>query len=144
MKTNIIITNKTKKKILLKNAKLLIRELAEKKLKKNLVFLSITFVGIKFIKKINTKIFNRKYATDVISLEMGSNKEIAGDIYICVEVANKNAKKFKVSLDEELKRLMIHGVLHSTGMEHKDGNKGCKMIGLQEKLVKEFEDLKIA
>ncbi len=142
MKIDVITTNKTKNKIVLKNIKMLAERVARKVLKTDLIFLSITFVGSKLIKKINKQAFDREHVTDVISLEIGSGKEISGDIYICVEVANKNAKKYGVSLDEELKRLVIHGVLHSSGMEHEETKGRPKMIVLQEKLLKEFENLK--
>lgn len=58
--------------------------------------------------------------TDIITFDLSENDGLlTGDIYISVDRARENAKKFKDSLSNEIKRLMIHGVLHLIGYKDK-------------------------
>lgn len=58
--------------------------------------------------------------TDIITFNLSESDELlTGDIYISVDRARENAKKFKDSLSNEIKRLMIHGVLHLIGYKDK-------------------------
>jgi probable rRNA maturation factor len=58
--------------------------------------------------------------TDIITFDLSESDDLLkGDIYISVDRARENAKKFKDSLSNEIKRLMIHGVLHLIGYKDK-------------------------
>ncbi len=58
--------------------------------------------------------------TDIITFDLSESDELlTGDIYISVDRARENAKKFKDSLSNEIKRLMIHGILHLMGYKDK-------------------------
>jgi rRNA maturation RNase YbeY len=58
--------------------------------------------------------------TDIITFDLSENEGfLTADIYISVDRARENAKKFKDSLSNEIKRLMIHGVLHLIGYKDK-------------------------
>jgi rRNA maturation RNase YbeY len=58
--------------------------------------------------------------TDIITFDLSeSDGLLTGDIYISVDRARENAKKYKDSLSNEIKRLMIHGVLHLMGYKDK-------------------------
>lgn len=58
--------------------------------------------------------------TDIITFDLSEKVgELSGDVYISVDRAKENAKEFKVSLKNELSRLMIHGVLHLMGYKDK-------------------------
>lgn len=58
--------------------------------------------------------------TDIITFDLSEDEGfLTGDIYISVDRARENAKKFKDSLNNEIKRLMIHGVLHLIGYKDK-------------------------
>ena len=50
-----------------------------------------------------------------------------------------NAETFHVSVNEELKRLLIHGTLHLSGMDHSDNSPQQEMLQLQEKILGEYE-----
>ena len=61
--------------------------------------------------------------TDVISFGMGRETPTMpaiGDIYICPDVAERNARSHGVPLEEELSRLVVHGTLHVAGHDHPD------------------------
>jgi len=84
--------------------------------------LYINFIDSEKIKEINKKYLKHNYSTDVISFNYsGSNDELDGEIFISVEDAERFAKKYKVSLEYELNRLVIHGILHLIGFD--DNNK---------------------
>lgn len=58
--------------------------------------------------------------TDIITFDLSENEGfLTGDIYISVDRARENAKKFKDSLNNEIKRLMMHGILHLIGYKDK-------------------------
>lgn len=115
--------------------------------------ISIMFCNDEFIKELNKNYRKIDSATDVLSFENGSEykdeegtwKE-EGDIVISLETLPKNAEYFEVSENIELKRLLIHGVLHLNGMDHGEEHieKGVlpkgEMLKLQEKVLSELSD----
>ena len=89
-----------------------------KELKKKINSLEINFVNNETILDINSSFLGHKYTTDVISFDYSNeNNSFDGEIFISVEKARENSKRFKVLLDDELKRLVIHGMLHFSGYD---------------------------
>ncbi len=92
------------------------------------------------IKVLNNKFRNKNESTDVLSF----NQELiplddviyAGDIVISLETVKQHADIFNVGIDEELKRVLIHGILHLKGLDHETNSKEEKMLILQEKILK--------
>ena len=85
--------------------------------------ISIAFVGRTAIARINREYLKHSGATDVISFGMGRETPTMpaiGDIYICPDVAARNARSHGVPLVDELSRLVVHGTLHVAGHEHPD------------------------
>lgn len=72
-----------------------------------------------YLHKLNIEFLNHDTLTDVISFDNTVGKLIGGDIFISIERVKDNASDFNVSFDEELKRVMIHGVLHFMGFKDK-------------------------
>lgn len=90
--------------------------LTAEKLNKRIVSMEINFVHSDTILEINTKFLGHKYTTDVISFDYSiESNSFDGEIFICVEKAAENSKRFKVSIDDELNRLVVHGMLHFSG-----------------------------
>lgn len=84
---------------------------------------SVAFVGTTAISRINREYLGHPGPTDVISFGMrreSARGPAVGDIYICVDVARRNAARHGVSLRNELARLVVHGTLHVAGHEHPD------------------------
>lgn len=77
--------------------------------------LAYTFCSDDQILKMNQEFLNHDYYTDILTFPAGSAKGIAGDIFISVDRVRDNAQTFSVSENSELKRVMIHGVLHLCG-----------------------------
>ena len=83
--------------------------------------ISIAFVGDGAIAALNEQYLAHEGATDVISFALhGAGEPPLGDVYIGVEQAGRQADEAGVPLDEELIRLMVHGVLHVLGYDHPD------------------------
>ena len=62
---------------------------------------------------------NHDTLTDIISFDYTEGKLISGDIFVSVERVKENALDFNVSFEEELKRVLAHGVLHYCGYKDK-------------------------
>lgn len=116
------------------------------KLKKDHWEVSVLFCNDPFIADLNRQYRQIDSATDVLSFEQGDeyvddNDETwfsAGDIVISVDTLASNCKEFSVSKDEELKRLLVHGVLHLSGMDHSDNSPEQEMLQFQEKILKKL------
>lgn len=81
--------------------------------------LNYIFCDDEYLLKLNNEFLNHDTLTDIISFDYTIGKQINGDIYISVERVLDNSKDFKVSFNEELKRVMVHGVLHYCGYKDK-------------------------
>lgn len=77
------------------------------------------FCDDNYLHKLNVEFLNHDTFTDIISFDNTLGKLISGDIFISVERVEENANDFKVSFNEELQRVMIHGVLHYMGFKDK-------------------------
>jgi probable rRNA maturation factor len=86
--------------------------------------------------ELNAKYRGKDRTTDVLSFPRGE-EAVAGDIAISLPAMRRNAASFGVTEDEELKRLLIHGILHVAGMDHGTGRSG-PMLDLQEKLMEQL------
>ena len=80
-----------------------------------------------YLHKLNVEFLQHDTLTDVISFDNSLGKLINGDIYISVERVIDNAKEFSVSFNEELHRVMIHGVLHYVGFKDKKEEEKTQM-----------------
>ena len=91
-----------------------------KKEKYSIVELNYIFCSDKKILEINKTFLNHNYYTDIISFDYtNSDKSISGDIFISIDMVLHNSKKFNSSFNNELMRVMIHGVLHFLGLKDK-------------------------
>ena len=77
------------------------------------------FCTDKRILEVNKQFLQHEYYTDIITFDYSEESTISGDIFISTETVQSNAEEFKVSFDEELKRILIHGILHLCGQDDK-------------------------
>lgn len=98
--------------------------LLKKELNFSIQLLFINFACGEEIHKINKKYLSHDYSTDIITFNYsGNHLELDGEICISLDDALNSSQKYKVSLNSELKRLTIHGLLHLSGyndIEKKD------------------------
>jgi len=72
-----------------------------------------------YLLDLNIKFLDHDTLTDIISFDYTLGKLINGDVYISVERVRENAKDFEVTFENELCRVMIHGILHYCGYKDK-------------------------
>lgn len=107
--------------------------------------LSLLFCDDAFIRGLNKQYRERDEATDVLSFEQGDSysgpggetRFLAGDIVISLDSLARNSLEFGVGEDEELRRLVLHGILHLSGMDHGD-DPADPMLALQEKTLRDL------
>jgi metalloprotein, YbeY/UPF0054 family len=71
------------------------------------------------ILRINKLYLNHDYYTDIITFDYSEKSTIAGDLFISLDTVKSNADKYNVDFQEELLRVIIHGVLHLCGLKDK-------------------------
>lgn len=94
--------------------------------------INYVFCDDEYLHKLNVEFLDHDTLTDVISFDYTVGKLIQGDIFISIERVQDNAKDFRVKFDDELKRVMVHGVLHYCGFKDKSETEA--------KLMREKED----
>lgn len=96
----------------------------------------VIFVDKEEILRLNIEFLDHHYETDVITFNLSEDeKEIDGEIYVCTDVANEQAKEYNVSLKNELTRLAIHGFLHLLGFDDQTEEEKQKMKDLENKFL---------
>lgn len=103
--------------------------------------IAVLLCGDERIRELNGRYRGKDAPTDVLSFprEEGRNGDpVEGDIAISLPALARNAAAFDVEKDEELKRLVVHGILHLAGMDHGRGKSG-RMLSLQESLLRRLE-----
>ncbi|WP_291275780.1 rRNA maturation RNase YbeY [Flavobacterium sp.] len=77
------------------------------------------FCNDDYLHAINLQYLNHDTLTDIISFDYTEGTLISGDIFVSIERVLDNAQEFKVSFEDELKRVLAHGVLHYCGYKDK-------------------------
>jgi rRNA maturation RNase YbeY len=110
------------------------------KLSFKLESLSINFVDAEYLLNINKDYLNHNFNTDIITFNYsGSNSLLDGELFISVDEAINNSLKFKVTLDSEIIRLVIHGILHLLGFDDEETSKKRKMKKEEDFFTELFE-----
>lgn len=77
------------------------------------------FVNDEKILEINNEYLQHDYYTDVITFDYNENDVVNGDIVISLDTVRTNAEKFGKTFEDELHRVIIHGILHLCGLHDK-------------------------
>lgn len=96
------------------------------------------FCDDEYLHKINMEYLNHDTLTDIISFDYSVGNLLQGDIFISVERVADNAKDFNVTFEEELKRVLSHGVLHYCGYKDKSPKDEALMREKEEEKMKMF------
>ena len=104
-----------KKKLILRNWVIQTIESEGKKEGK----ICFVFCNDEYLLKMNNRYLHHDTYTDVITFDYSEGETISGDILISIERVKENAVKYKVKFDDELHKVMIHGVLHLLGYKDK-------------------------
>ena len=81
---------------------------------------------------INVEYLQHDTYTDIITFDYSDQKVISGDIFISIERVRENAKAFKVAVQDELHRVMIHGLLHLMGYKDKTDEQQSEMTSKED------------
>lgn len=114
---------------------------------------SVLLCGNERIRALNAQYRNQDRPTDVLSFQQEAfprseppeaGKRIpVGDIVISLDMVDANAENYGVTKDEELKRLLIHGLLHLAGRDHATDGAEEPMLEEQEKILARLRGVKI-
>ncbi len=100
--------------------------------------LDVTFVGSRKMESLNYKYRGKRYSTDVLSFRYPGESEegvrFLGEIVIAPEVARLQSHRWNVAPEKELRKLLVHGILHLLGYDH-ETDKG-EMKGLENRLMR--------
>ncbi len=106
---------------------------------------NIVFVNNRFIRELNRKYRQVDLPTDVLCFDLSepSSKESTGEIYISLERAAEQAQQYGVSLQNEVARLVVHGLLHLVGYDDQsDADREVMRQKTEEYLYQFYADFK--
>lgn len=99
------------------------------------------FCDDEYLHKLNVEFLGHDTLTDIISFDYGVGKQINGEIYISVERVIDNSKDFETNFEEELHRVMIHGILHFCGYKDKSDTDEQTMRNKENEALKDLNAL---
>lgn len=110
-----------------------------KKEKHKVSDIKLIFCSDAYLLEINSKFLKHHTLTDVITFPLSEpGKPLCADVYISIERVKENAKKFSVSFQSELLRVLIHGILHLCGYKDKTQTEKNEMRRLEEYYMHRF------
>ena len=89
--------------------------------------ISFVFCDDIYLNKLNNEYLQHDTLTDIITFDYSLGNELSGDIFISTERVLENAGEFMVTFENELKRVMAHGILHLVGYKDKSVEDSAEM-----------------
>ncbi len=129
-------------------------ELADEALSKKWIELCVASYGFKlgelnyvfcddaYLLKLNIEFLQHDTLTDIISFDYTMGKLVGGDIFISIERVRENAQELEIPFEEELQRVMIHGVLHYMGYKDKSRDDKKEMRLQEDVCIKQLKHSK--
>ena len=100
------------------------------------------FCDDKYLLEKNIKYLNHDYLTDVITFDYCENRIVSGDILISVERVRENGKSYNVSFFTEIKRVIVHGLLHLLGYDDKTNSSKQEMTEKEDFYLNLYDDFR--
>ncbi len=100
--------------------------------------INYVFCNDDYLHKLNVEYLQHDTLTDIISFDYSVGNELHGDIFVSIERVHDNASDFGVSFEDELKRVLVHGVLHYCGYKDKSDADELLMRTKEEEKMKLF------
>ena len=91
-----------------------------------------------YLRNVNKEFLNHDYFTDVISFNYSFEGNIAGEIYISEDTVRRNSIEYNVEFENEMLRVMIHGILHLVNYDDETDEKRQEMRRLEDKWMNLF------
>jgi len=100
--------------------------------------LGYVFCDDDYVHSINLQHLSHDTFTDIITFDYGSNEVLEGEIYISIDRVRENAADLNQEFDQELRRVMCHGLLHMIGFNDESKDDKIKMRELEDKALSMF------
>jgi rRNA maturation RNase YbeY len=100
--------------------------------------INFIFCDDAYLLKINQEYLGHDYYTDIITFDYVVGKMLSGDVFISIDRVTENARTYRVSFEEELKRVMAHGLLHLMGYKDKSDQEKQLMRKKEDEKLKMF------
>ena len=97
--------------------------------------INIIFTSDSHLLDLNKKYLSKDYLTDIITFDYSDNQQVAGDLFISITRVLENSKTFSVSFEMELKRVIVHGVLHLLGYGDGSENEKSQIRRMEDKYL---------
>jgi len=108
--------------------------------------INLALVSRNFSQQLNSQYAHHHFPTDVLSFNyqegypiISPSKYYQGDIIICRSIASRNAKQKKVSLNYEICLLLIHGVMHLLGWDHRSKVQRARFESVQNAMISKLD-----
>ena len=105
---------------------------------------SLIFINEEELKEMKNKYFQQNLYTDVIAFNLNNeNEDLEGELYLSIKIIEHNAKLYNVSLEDEIKRVVAHGILHLIGYEDDTESSKREMTQNENSCIKLFKDISL-
>ncbi|MDR1372738.1 MAG: rRNA maturation RNase YbeY [Dysgonamonadaceae bacterium] len=95
------------------------------------------------ILRINNQYLEHDYYTDIITFDYSECDTVSGDLFISLDTVKSNAENFGTAFDDELCRVMIHGILHLCGLDDKTPKEQSEMRENENRALQKLTELVI-
>lgn len=103
--------------------------------------IAFIFTDDNFLREINRSFLEHDYNTDVITFDLsGESGKIDGEIYISTETVKQNAVLYKTLFYEEIKRVMVHGILHLAGYDDVNKKDRIQMRKMEDYYLEKYSE----
>lgn len=102
--------------------------------------INLIFCDDEYLLSINKEYLNHDYYTDIITFDYSNETIISGDLYISIERVDDNAKSLDIDFNNELNRVIIHGILHLLGYKDKSSKDKSIMTTHENKSLLLFKE----
>jgi len=100
--------------------------------------INIVFCDDDYLLKINREHLNHDYYTDIITFDYCEEEVVSGDLFISLDRVKDNADQLELDWKQELRRVMVHGVLHLLGQSDKSSKQEKKMRAAEDAALKKL------
>jgi len=97
---------------------------------------NLLFCSVQTIQSLNQTYRSMDKPTDILSFGYSGEDEPLGDLAICMEIAQQQADRYGFDLEDELLRLIAHGLMHLQGYDHESAEAEAEMLKNEQELLK--------
>ncbi len=100
--------------------------------------ISIIFCSDEFILKLNQEYLNHDYYTDILTFNYSNPGFISGDLFISIETVKSNSSLLNIKFEDEINRVIVHGILHLLGFDDSTNNQKEEMTQIEDYWLEKF------